>query len=121
MTQVVGSEQAEKSFSKVVQVAGMGMSLMGSSAAHVDAHIDHGYSSARWGGVLTSLAGFVCAGFGIPFRIWPLVVVGAMLQLAAIVVAVVMNKAGHGHASNSQWAALKAEAKAARLAVEADA
>jgi ABC-type arginine transport system ATPase subunit len=48
--------------------------------------------------------------------VWPLVVVGGALQVVAIAVALLMNKAGLGHDNNRQWAELKAQARAARQA-----
>jgi hypothetical protein len=114
MTQVSSPEQAKKGPSKAAQAAGMGMALMGSSYAHVDPGIDHGYSPARWAGVCTSMVGWLLAAFGLPLHVWPLVALGAALQVVAILVTLLMNKAGLGHDNNRQWATLKAQAQAAR-------
>jgi hypothetical protein len=111
-----GAGPGKSGVSKVVRVAGVGIALMGSSVAHLDAEIDHGYSPARWFGVLSSLTGAVVAGVCIPLRIWPLVWVGAALQVVALVVPLLMNRMGLGHPANDQWAALKAGAKQARRA-----
>ena len=114
MTQVSSSVQIEKGHSKFVQAAGVGAAFMGASVAHMDTGIDHGYSAARWTGVLISMAGFVGAGIGLPLRMWPLVALGAALQVVAVVVALLMNKAGLGHDNNRRWAELKAQARAER-------
>ena len=116
MAQVASAEQAGKGFSKFTQAAGMGAALMGASVAHMDTEIDHGYSPARWAGVVISIVGFLAAGFGFPLQVWPLVAVGGALQVVAVVVALLMNKAGLGHDNNRQWAELKAQARAARQA-----
>lgn len=109
-----GAGPGQNGVAKVVRVAGVGMALMGSSVAHIDAEIDHGYSPARWAGVLISLTGAVAAGICIPLRIWPVVGFGAALQVVALIVPLLMNRAGLGHPSNARWAALKAEAEQAR-------
>jgi hypothetical protein len=120
MTQVSSPEQARKGSSKAAQAAGMGMALMGSSFARMDPEIDHGYSPARWAGVLTSMAGWLFAAFGLPLHVWPLVALGAALQVVAVLVTLLMNKAGLGHDDNRQWATLKAQAQAARRTPHAD-
>jgi len=109
-----GAGPGKNGVSKVVRAAGVGIALMGSSVAHIDAEIDHGYSPARWAGVLISLTGAVAAGICVPLRIWALVGVGAALQVVAVIVPLLMNRAGFGHPANSRWAALKAEAERAR-------
>jgi hypothetical protein len=118
MTQVSSPQQAKTSPSKIAQAAGMGMALMGSSYAHADPEIDHGYSPARWAGVLTSLAGWLVAAFGLPLHVWPLLALGAALQVVAVLITLLMNKAGLGHDNNRQWATLKAQSQAARPAAQ---
>jgi hypothetical protein len=109
--------EADKGRSKVVkaagQAAGMGMALMGSSLAHAEPHVDHGYAPARWAASAVSILGFLIGGIAFPFGVWALVVVGGALQVVAI------NAAGLGATTNDRWAAAKAEAKAARAAAKA--
>lgn len=114
MTQVTSPEQVKRGPSKAAQAAGMGMALMGSSFAHMDPKVDHGYSPARWAGVVTSIVGWLLAAFGLPLHVWPLVAVGAALQVVALLVTLLMNRAGLGHDNNRHWATLKAEAQATR-------
>jgi hypothetical protein len=117
MTQVTEEpQQAAKAPSKMVQAAGVGMALMGSSLAHAEPHVDHGYAPARWTAVAISILGWLIGGIAYPFGIWALVAVGGALQIVAIVVNLSMNAAGLGPKSNDQWAAAKAAAKAARAA-----
>jgi hypothetical protein len=115
--------EADKGRSKVVkaagQAAGMGMALMGSSLAHAEPHVDHGYAPARWAASAVSILGFLIGGIAFPFGVWALVVVGGALQVVAVVVNLAMNAAGMGAATNDRWAAAKAEAKAARAAAKA--
>lgn len=102
--------------SKLAKAAGMGMALMGSSLATAqdEPHIDHGFAPARWASAAISIVGWLVGGIAFPFGIWALVVVGGALQIVAIVVNLAMNAAGMGPLANDQWAAAKAEAKAAR-------
>jgi hypothetical protein len=121
MSQVIEETQqdeqkVEKGASKVVQAAGMGMALMGSSLAHAEPHADHGYAPARWAAAAVSIIGFLIGGLAFPFGIWALVVVGGALQIVAVAVNLGMNAAGLGAACNDRWAEAKAEAKAARAA-----
>jgi hypothetical protein len=104
--------------SKLVQVAGMTMSLMGSSYAntHNEEHIDHGYAPARWAAAAISIIGFLIGGVAFPFGFWPAVVLGGLLQIVALIVNLAMNAAGYGAQANDRWAAAKAQAKAARAA-----
>jgi hypothetical protein len=110
------TEEAPKAPNKLVQAAGMGMALMGSSLANAsnEPHIDHGYAPARWAAAVISIVGWVIGGVAFPFGIWALVAVGGVLQVVAIVVNLAMNAAGMGAKTNDRWAAAKAEAKAAR-------
>ena len=115
--------EAEKSSSRVAQVAGKaalaGMSMMGSSVAHTEPHVDHGYAPARWAAVAISAFGWLIGGIAYPFGVWWLVGVGGALQIVAIIVNLALNGAGLGAKSNRDWAAAKAEAKAARAAAKA--
>ena len=115
MSQVIEeTQQAEKAPSKVVQVAGVGMALMGSSLAHSEPHADHGYAPARWTAAAISILGFLIGGIAFPFGILALVAVGGALQIVAVAANLGMNAAGLGAACNDRWAAAKADAKAAR-------
>ncbi|HEX4789138.1 MAG TPA: hypothetical protein VH372_11795 [Actinospica sp.] len=119
MSQVIeeteqAEQKAEKNTPKLVQAAGVGMALMGSSLAHAEPHVDHGYAPARWAAAAVSIIGFLIGGLAFPFGIWALVAVGGALQLVAIAVNLGMNAAGMGATCNDRWAAAKAEAKAAR-------
>jgi hypothetical protein len=119
MTDVIEETAHEASQpGKLVQVAGMTMSLMGSSYAnaHNEEHIDHGYAPARWAAAAISILGFLIGGIAFPFGIWELVVVGGLLQIVAVIVNLSLNAAGYGAKANDQWAAAKARAKAARAA-----
>jgi len=120
---------AEKGHSKVAkaasQAAGVGMALMGSSLAGnalgggVPDHVDHGYAPARWTSGAISIIGWLIGGIAFPFGIWPLVIIGGVLQIVALIVNLAMNAAGLGAPANDRWAAAKAEAKAARAAAKA--
>lgn len=117
MSQVIEEAgEATKAPNKLVQAAGMGMALMGSSlaTAHNEPHIDHGYAPARWTAAAISILGWLIGGIAYPFGIWALVAVGGALQVVAIVANLAMNAAGMGAKTNDRWAAAKAEAKAAR-------
>lgn len=102
----------------LVQAAGVGMALMGSSMPGSKtagaSHVDHGYAPARWAAVTISGIGWLIGGVAFPFGIIWLVVLGGLLQLVAIAVNLTMNAAGHGALANDQWARTKAQAKAAR-------
>lgn len=100
----------------VGQAATVGMSMMGSSIAHAEPHVDHGYAPARWTAAAISIVGWLVGGIAFPFGIWSLVVIGGVLQVVAVIVNLAMNAAGMGAKSNDDWAAAKAEAKAARAA-----
>jgi hypothetical protein len=120
MSQVVEETESVASHSKVARVAGqaagVGMALMGSSLASSEPHVDHGYAPARLAAVTISGLGWLVGGIAFPFGIWALVVIGGVLQIVALVVNVSMNAAGMGAKSNDDWAAAKAQAKAARAA-----
>lgn len=119
MTDVIEETTAQASApNKLVQVAGMTMSLMGSSyaATHNEEHIDHGYAPARWTAAAISIIGFLIGGIAFPFGIWPVVVIGGVLQIVALIVNLSMNAAGYGAKANDRWAEAKAAAKAARAA-----
>ena len=112
--------QAEKSGSRVAQVAGKaalaGMSMMGSSVAHTEPHVDHGYAPARWAAAAISGFGWLIGGIAYPFGVWWLVGVGGALQIVAIIVNLAMNAAGMGAKTNDEWAAAKARGRAAKAA-----
>ena len=119
MSQVIEeAEEASKAPNKLVQAAGMGMALMGSSLAGAkdEPHVDHGYAPARWAAAAISIVGWLIGGVAYPFGIWALVALGAVLQVVAIVVNLAMNAAGLGAKTNDRWAEAKAAAKAARAA-----
>ena len=120
MSQVVEETESVAGRSKVAKVAGqaagVGMALMGSSLAASEPHVDHGYAPARWTAVTISALGWLVGGIAFPFGIWALVVIGGVLQIVALIVNVSMNAAGLGAKSNDDWAAAKAQAKAARAA-----
>jgi hypothetical protein len=120
MSQVVEETESVAGHSKVARVAGqaagVGMALMGSSLAASEPHVDHGYAPARWTAVTISALGWLVGGIAFPFGIWALVVIGGVLQIVALVVNLSMNAAGLGAKSNDDWAAAKAQAKAARAA-----
>src|ERR1700735_2149441 len=94
------AEEAEKGSSRVAQAAGkaalVGMSMMGSSVAHTEPHVDHGYAPARWAAAAISALGWLVGGIAYPFGIWPLVAIGGALQIVAIIVNLSMNAAGMG-------------------------
>jgi hypothetical protein len=94
------------------------MSLMGSSYAnaHNEEHIDHGYAPARWTAAAISIFGFLIGGIAFPFGVWPVVVVGGLLQIVALIANLALNAAGYGAKTNDRWADAKAKAKAARAA-----
>ena len=124
MTEVTEKTQTHKGRAALTHAAGVGMALMGSSVAGLSmsgapAHVDHGHSKARWTAVAIAGFGWLIGGVAFPFGIWALVILGAALQVVAIVVNLVMNAAGHGSASVDRWAEAKAEAKAARAATAA--
>ena len=104
------------------QAAGVGRALMGSSLAGnaigggIPEHTDHGYAPARWTASAISIIGFLIGGIAFPFGVWPVVVVGGVLQIVAIIANLAMNAAGMGAKTNDAWAAAKAEARAARAA-----
>jgi len=124
MSEVIEETEAEieteKGSTKVAQAAGkaalVGMSMMGSSVAHTEPHVDHGYAPARWTASAISILGFLIGGIAFPFGVWALVVVGGVLQVVAVIANLAMNAAGMGAKTNVAWAAAKAEAKAARAA-----
>ena len=120
MSEVIEETQAGTGHSKVVKVvgqaAGIGMSMMGSSMAHTEPHVDHGYAPARWAASAISVIGWLIGGIAFPFGLWALVMVGGVLQVVAIIVNLAMNAAGMGAKTNDRWAAAKADAKAARAA-----
>lgn len=111
MSQVIEEPQrAEEGTSRAVAPAGNGVA----AAAHPVPHADHGYAPARWAAALVSIVGWLIGGIAFPFHIWALVAIGGVLQVVAIAVNLGMNAAGMGALANDQWAAAKAEAKAAR-------
>jgi hypothetical protein len=118
MTDVIEETQQATAPNKLVQAAGVGMALMGSSLAnaHNEPHTDHGYAPARWASAVVSIIGFLVGGIAFPFGIWALVVIGGALQIVAVAVNLGMNAAGYGAKTNDRWAAAKAQAKAARAA-----
>lgn len=118
MSQVIEETQAEKGPSSLAKVAGAGMAMMGASSLPTteEHHVDHGHAPARTWACLISGLGFLAGGIAFPFHIWSVVVVGAVLQIVAVVVNVALNGAGLGAKSNRDWAAAKAAAKAARAA-----
>jgi len=125
-TQEAGAEKGHSKVAKAAsQAAGVGMALMGSSLAGsalgggIPEHTDHGYAPARWTASVISIIGFLIGGIAFPFGVWPLVVVGGVLQIVAVIANLAMNAAGLGAATNDRWAAAKAEAKAARAAAKA--
>ena len=121
MTDTVEEIGARRGRRVLVQAAGAGMAMLGSSmpgTAGVDgaAHADHGYSPARWAGVSISAVGWVVGGVGLPLALVWLVVVGGALQVVAVAVALALNAAGHGHPGNERWEQAKAQARARRTA-----
>ena len=118
MTDVIEETQQASAPNKLVQAAGVGMALMGSSLAnaHNEPHTDHGYAPARWTAAAISILGFLIGGIAFPFGVWPVVVVGGVLQIVALITNLAMNAAGYGAKTNDAWAAAKAQAKAARAA-----
>jgi hypothetical protein len=114
------AEEAEKGSSRVAQAAGkaalVGMSMMGSSVAHTEPHVDHGYAPARWAAAAVSVLGWLIGGIAYPFSIWWLVGVGGGLQIVAVIVNLAMNGAGMGAKANDDWAAAKARGRAAKAA-----
>ena len=75
-------------------------------------HADHGGSPARWWGVSLSAVGWTVGGPAFFLGDWPLVALGAALQVAALAVALVLNAAGFGRPD--RWNELKAKAAAER-------
>jgi hypothetical protein len=118
MSQVIGETQTEKGESTLAKAAGVGMALMGASSLPTaeDHHVDHGHAPARAWACLISGAGWLVGGIAFPFHLWALVVIGGILQIVAIIVNLAMNAAGLGAKANRDWAAAKAQAKAARAA-----
>ncbi|HTJ71658.1 MAG TPA: HGxxPAAW family protein [Actinospica sp.] len=113
--EAVEALQAPKGRSAFAQVAGVGMALMGSSLpSSAEAHVDHGYAPARWAAVSVSGLGWIIGGVALPLGNIPLVVLGGVLQVVAVVVNLAMNAAGLGALANDQWAEAKAAAKAVR-------
>jgi hypothetical protein len=121
MSQVIEETEPEKGQSKAAKVAGASMALMGASALSTpgEHHADHGYAAARWVGVTISGIGWLAGGIAFPFHLWVVVIIGAALQIVALVVNLSMNAAGMGAKANDDWAAAKAEAKQARAAAAA--
>ncbi len=128
MSQVIDEPQAEetqaaaaKGQSPLAKAAGAGMAMMGASALGTaeEAHVDHGHCPARTWACLISGLGWLVGGIAFPFHIWAVVVIGAVLQIVAIGVNLALNGAGMGPKSNRDWAAAKAQAKAARAAARA--
>jgi hypothetical protein len=112
-------ESKHKVRDAVVGAAGVGMAMLGSSTAGdlmsgSATHVDHGHSAARWVGVALSAVGFVAGGIALLLGVWPVVWIGAALQLVALISVVVLNAAGYGRPN--VWRELKAEAAAARRA-----
>lgn len=115
--QVKGQSKGQ---SVIAQAAGVGMAMLGSSTAgnafagNAVPHADHGHSVARWAGAIISMVGFLVGGVLFPFAMIPAVIVGGVLQIAAIITAVTLNAAGFGRPD--VWGELKAEAAAERVA-----
>jgi hypothetical protein len=118
MSEVIEETKQASVPNKLVQAAGVGMALMGSSLAnaHNEPHTDHGYAPARWTAAAISILGWLIGGIAFPFGVWVLVVIGGVLQIVALIVNLAMNAAGYGPKTNDAWAAAKAQAKAARAA-----
>jgi len=119
MSQVIEETEAEKGGpSALAKVAGAGMAMMGASslATTEEHHVDHGHAPARTWACLVSGLGWLVGGIAFPFHVWTLVVIGGVLQIVAVIVNLALNGAGLGAKSNRDWAAAKAEAKAARAA-----
>lgn len=118
MSQVIEETEAEKGSSPLAKVAGAGMAMMGASSlpTHEEHHVDHGHAPARTWACLISGLGWLAGGVAFPFHIWSVVVIGGVLQIVAVIVNVALNGAGMGAKSNTDWAAAKAAAKAARVA-----
>jgi hypothetical protein len=120
MSQVIGESQAEQvehGQSKMVKAAGVGMALMGASMpTSGEQHVDHGHAPARTVACLISGLGFLAGGIAFPFHVWPVVIIGGVLQIVAVIANVALNGAGLGAKSNRDWAEAKARAKAARAA-----
>jgi hypothetical protein len=116
MSQVIDETQAEKGSSPLAKVAGAGMAMMGASSLLTteEHHIDHGHAPARTWACLISGLGWLAGGVAFPFHIWAVVAIGGILQIVAIIVNLALNGAGMGAKANRDWAAAKAEAKAAR-------
>ena len=112
------TESKGKIRSAVVDAAGVGMAMLGSSTAGTMLsgtameHVDHGHSAARWTGVSLSAIGFTVGGAALWFGVWPLVWLGGALQIAALVSVGLLNAAGFGRPD--VWGELKAEAAAKR-------
>jgi hypothetical protein len=85
---------------------------MSQQQPYVAPHYDHGNSAARWAGAAISLIGFLIGGIAFPFHVWSLVYLGGALQIAAVLVAGLMNAAGYGRPD--VWGELKAKAAAER-------
>ncbi len=113
MSQVIEETQSEQSRPQAAVVTGVGP-VRQAAPAHVEPHVDHGHAPARTVACLISGLGWLIGGIAFPFHIWAVVVIGAVLQIVAIVAAVALNGAGMGAQSNRDWAAAKAQAKAAR-------
>jgi len=119
MTQATETKQ-EKGQSALIKAATVGMAALGSSTAGTAfagnsvGHADHGHSVARWVAVSLSFAGFLVGGVLFPFAMVPAVIVGGVLQVAALVSLPVLNAAGFGRPD--AWAELKAQAAAERAA-----
>lgn len=64
---------------------------------------NHGNTPAAWSAVAVATLGFVVAGIGLMVSSWPMFWVGAALEPVAVIVGLVMAKAGYG-ASRSQSA-----------------
>jgi hypothetical protein len=118
MTDVIEETKQASAPNKLVQAAGVGMALMGSSLAnaHNEPHTDHGYAPARWTAAVISIIGWLVGGIAFPFGGWAFVIIGGVLQIVALAVNLAMNAAGYGAKTNDAWAAAKAQAKAARAA-----
>jgi hypothetical protein len=62
-------------------------------------HVHHGRTPAAWAGSLIALLGFIVGGIGFvlpPHPNWVVVIIGAVLVVASLVVTLVMRKLGLG-------------------------
>jgi hypothetical protein len=57
---------------------------------------NHGNTPAAWTAVAIATLGFVVAGIGLMVGSWPMFWIGAALEPIAVIVGVILSKAGYG-------------------------